>query len=312
MKTYFDFTLEPRKFLNIWLLFYVLVLIPYGWYMYRVNSGTLDMDHPGRILLIMLVVMLFALGIYYYFITIFLEHFSLGEKKVEFVSPFSAFLNRIIPGFFLGFLTLGIYFAWFIRDLVQFFANGSQHEGESFQFHGDPLRLFIILSATLFLPIFLMSLITLQLSPEVLESTWFRFVNQAISMLVMIPYMYFVLKWLMNFQHKDQYIYLNIQFAESGLVILKEVGLTIITLGIYFPMMFLRIYTHFAERTIVARDHSYRTMGYDLEAGDDFVFIWMQTLICIGTLGMYVPWALSKVGKRILSKTYLSESIPIE
>jgi len=312
MKRYFDFTLEPRKFLNIWLLFYVLFLLPYGWYMYRANSGALDMDHPGRILLGMLAVMLFGLGMYFYFITIFLEHLRLGEKKVEFTSPFSAYLNKVIPGFFLSFLTLGVYLAWFIRDLVKFFANGSQHEGEAFHFHGDVMRLFMILLGSLFLPVLILAIITLQLSPEVLESTWFAFVNQALNMLVLIPYMYLILRWIMNFQHKDQYIYLNTQFAESGLVILKEVGLTIITLGIYYPMMILRIYTHFAERTIVARDHSYKILGYDLEAGDDFVFIWMQTLMCVGTLGIYVPWALCKIWKRILSKTYLSESMPIE
>jgi uncharacterized membrane protein YjgN (DUF898 family) len=312
MKTYLDFTLEPRKFLNIWLLFYVLVLIPYGWYMYRASSGTIDMDHAGRILLLMLLVMLFALGIYFYIVTIFIEHIRLGEKKVEFTSAFSSYLNIAIPGFLLSFVSLGIYMAWFVKDIVNFFTRSSQLDGEPFQFHGEARRLFVILLASLFLPVLVMAMITIQLSPEVVESTWFKFVNQALSMIVLVPYMYLVWVWIMNFQHKDQYIYLNTSFSESGLVILKELGLTIITLGIYFPMMYLRLYTHFAERTIVAKEGSYRTFGYDLEAGDDFVFIWMQTLMCIGTLGIYVPWAFCKIGKRVLSKTYLTESITVD
>jgi uncharacterized membrane protein YjgN (DUF898 family) len=137
-------------------------------------------------------------------------------------------------------------------------------------------------------------------------------INQAISMIVMVPCMYLVLVWIMNFQYKDQFIYLNTLFTESGLIILREVGLTIITLGIYFPLMYLRLYKHFAERTIVAKDRSYKTLGYDLEVNDDFVLIWGQILLCIVTLGLYVPWAFCKVGKRVLSKTYITESIPID
>jgi len=312
MKTYFDFTLEPRKFVNIWLLFYVLVLIPYGWYIYRVSSGTLDLDHPGRILLLIFLVILFALGLTFYITVIYIEHIRLGEKKVDFSSKFSTYLNIAIPGFLLSFFSLGIYMAWFVRDLLKFFAGSSKIDGEPLQFHGEARQLFTILLASLFIPILVLAMITIQLSPEVLESSWFYFVNQAVTMIVLVPYVYFILRWSMNFQHRDQYIYLNTHFAESGLVILRELGLTIITLGIYFPMMYLRLYAHFSERSVVAKDGSYKTFGYDLEAGDDFVFIWIQTLMCIGTLGIYVPWALCKIGKRVLSKTYLTESIPVE
>jgi len=312
MKTYLDFTLEPRKFLNIWLLFYVLVLIPYGWYTYRIRSGTLDMDHPGRFLFMMFLVMLSALGIYFYFTRISIEHIRIGEKRVEFTSTFSSYLNRAIPGFILSLLTLGIYTAWFMKDLLSFFAGSSQLDGEAFYFRGRAGQLFVILFLGLFLPILILAMITVQLSPQVLESTWFFIINQAITMIVMVPYMYFAWVWTMNFQHRDQFIYLNTTFTESGLIILKELGLTIITFGIYFPLMYLRIYQHFAERTIVEREGSYRTLGYDLEAGEDFVFIWMQTLMCIGTLGIYVPWAICKVGRRILTKTWLTEPIAID
>ncbi len=312
MKTYFDFTLEPKKFLNIWLLFYLLVLVPYGWFMVRASSGTLDMDHPGRILLLMILVILFALGIYFHFITIFIEHLRLGEKKVIFTSTFSSYLYKVIPGFLLSVLSLGIYLAWFIKDILIFFARSSQLDGKYFQFHGQAGRLFVILLGSMFVPILVLAMITIQLSPEVLESTWFSFVNRALIMIILVPYTYLIWVWMMNFQHGDRYIYLNTHFAESGLIILKELGLTIITLGIYFPMMYLRLYEHFAVRTIVAREKSYRTFGYDLEAREDFLFIWAQTLLCIVTLGIYVPWAFCKVGERVLSKTYLTESIPVE
>ncbi len=310
MKTYLDFTLQPQKFLNIWLLFYVLVLVPYGWYTYRVSSGKFEMLHPGGFLLGAILVMLFALGIYFYFTRVFMEHIRLGEKKVEFTASFPAYLNKVIPGFLLSMLSLGIYFAWFIRDILRFFAGSIRLDGEAFEFRGSSLRLFTILFLSLFLPLIVVSLLTFQLPTELLESTWFAIVNQAVFMIIMVPYTYLLWVWIINFRYRDQYIYLNTPFSEAALFILKELGLAIITLGVYFPMMYLKVYKYFAERTIVAKDESYRTLGYDLEAGEDFVFIWRQALLCIVTLGLYVPWAFSKIGKRILSKTFLSEPIP--
>ncbi|MCP4312750.1 MAG: DUF898 domain-containing protein [Bacteroidetes bacterium] len=312
MKTYFDFTLQPKKFLNIWLLFYVLVLIPYGWYSYRVSTGTLDMDHPGRILLVMFLVFLFALGIYFYFTRIFVEHIRFGEKKLEFSSSFSSYLNTTLPGFLLSILSMTIYLAWFVRDILKFFAGSSRLDGEAFQFHGSAGRLFVIVVLSLYLPIIVLTMLTVQLPLQLIESPWFFIINQALTMIVLVPYMYLAWVWIINFQHRDQHIYLNTRFTESGPIILRELGLTIITLGIYFPVMYLRLYAHFAERTIVVKEGSYKTFGYDLEVNDDFVFIWGQTLICIVTLGIYAPWALCKVGKRVLSKTYLTESMPIE
>lgn len=309
MKQYFDFTLRPQIFLNIWLLFYVLVLVPYGWYSYRVSRETFEMLHPGRFVLLVGLVMLLALLICFYFIRMFIGHIRLGGKKVEFRGSLSSYINKVLPGFLLSMLSMGIYVAWFIRDILSYFAGNSLFEGEAFVFRGSAGRLFVILFLSFFLPLIIVSLLSIQLPPAVLGSTWFMIVNQAAVTIMLVPYMYLVWVWIMNFQYRDQFIYMNAPFNESALIILKELFLTILTLGIYFPLMYLKIYTYFAERTIVAKEGSYKTLGYDLEARDDFVFIWGQTLLCIVSLGLYVPWAISKVGKRIISKTFLTESI---
>ena len=56
--------------------------------------------------------------------------------------------------------------------------------------------------------------------------------------------------------------------------------------------------------------------GFELEPIPDFLFIWGQTLLAIITLGIYYPWAMAKIGKRVLAKTYTwvvseSEALPV-
>src|SRR5210317_2181975 len=102
------------------------------------------MLHPGGFLLGAILVMLFALGIYFHITKIFIEHIRLGEKKVEFTASFPAYLNKVIPGFFLGMLSFGIYFALLIRDIISFFAGSSRIDGEAFEFRGNAPRLFTI------------------------------------------------------------------------------------------------------------------------------------------------------------------------
>ena len=86
-----------------------------------------------------------------------------------------------------------------------------------------------------------------------------------------------------------------------------EILLTIITLGIYFPIAMIRLYKYFADKTIANGTDRKLKFGYDIDPLNDFLFIWGQTLLTIITLGIYYPWAFCKIGKRILSKTYLTE-----
>lgn len=308
MKTYFNFTLQPRQMLNLWLVFYVLVLIPYVLFMVRYSGADpTAADTSGLLLLGVLAVILMGMALYFYFTRLFLEHVEVGERKVEFTGDFATYSSKAIPGFLLSIFTLGIYLAWFMRDLARFFGNSTSVDGASFRFGGRPERLLVIMLITLFMPLMVVALVSVNLPLELLESTWFRLIDQAVTMVILIPYMYYVYAWLVDFQYKEYHIYWDTRFGEAAPLILREVLLTIITLGIYFPLMYLKLYEFFASRTVVAREGKAHTLGYELEAGEDFGYVWMQLLLCILTAGIYVPWAISLIGKRVLGKTYLRE-----
>ena len=127
-------------------------------------------------------------------------------------------------------------------------------------------------------------------------------------MIIMIPYIYFIYKWMVNISYKNFTIFWETNFWNSCGKIFLEILLVILTLGIYFPMAMIRLYKYFADRTVATSEERKLQFGYDADQLNDFLFLWGQTLLTILTLGIYYPWAMCKTWNRILSRTYLTEN----
>ena len=124
-------------------------------------------------------------------------------------------------------------------------------------------------------------------------------------MIIVIPYMYFVYKWMVNIDYKNYNVKWETEFWNSCGKIALEILLSVITVGIYYPMAMIKLYKYFTEKTIAQSGEIRRKFGFDADNINDFLFIWGQILLTIITLGVYYPWSISKIGKRILSRTYL-------
>ena len=86
--------------------------------------------------------------------------------------------------------------------------------------------------------------------------------------------------------------------------------LAVLILGFYFPMAFIRLYRYFAEHTKSNLVEGKQIlMGYDGDQLSAFFFIWGQVLITVITLGLYFPWAFSRIVHRVLSQTYVTTII---
>jgi len=82
--------------------------------------------------------------------------------------------------------------------------------------------------------------------------------------------------------------------------------LTVITLGIYGPLAFLRLYQYFITKTKGIADEGQTVrFGYDLQYGRDWLFIWGQLLLTIIPFGIYFPWAFCGITRLILRKSYV-------
>ena len=118
---------------------------------------------------------------------------------------------------------------------------------------------------------------------------------------------------MVNIKYKEYHIRWNTEFFPSVGKIALEIILSMITLGIYFPLAYLRLYKYFSGKTqsnVV--DNKRIQFGYDIDPKNDFLMLWGQILLSIITLGIYYPWAFCKISKRVLGKTYIEKTqIPL-
>ncbi len=317
MKNYFKFNLTGQKLFPVWLLYMFLFLIPYICIQVRMESIKTQpstdphevMQHASEtfgLLGITILLMIVRNAIGFFIAKMSIEGTEFKLKNFEFGGRFGEFIGMIILGFFLTIITLGIYSPWFIKKIYDFFSENTAHDSNSFKFNGKGLDLFGIITLFIVAIIFLIILffiITIG-SLNRASTTPGSIGVLLLIFVVIIPYLYFITKWSVNFTFKGYTIKMETQLWASLGKIALELLLSVITLGIYSPLAYLKMYQYFAERTFAESDEKSKAFGYDMEAGSDFLFMWGQLLLSIITLGFYFPWAYCKTADRIMSKTY--------
>jgi len=332
MKNYFKFNLTGNKLLPVWIVFMVFFLIPYVYVQFKLQGLKDQSTDPHEVMnrlgeMLQWYGFMFLLIVVEYIILFFIaklaiEAIEFKEKSLSFAGKINGYLSVLVPGFLLSLITLGIYSPWFMVKMINFFAKNSSYESDSFEFKGKGGDLFVLILITLIIPMmFVMSGImifafTMGMKGTMPTEALGQFSGVAIIMmlaviLIVIPFMYNYYKWIVNFSFKNYSIKWETNFWSSVATILGQVLLSIITIGIYVPLAYLRLLNYFAGKTIARSEISSKKFGYDIEPGDDFLFIWGQLLLTIITLGIYYPWAFCKVLNRVLGKSY-SEEIEIE
>ena len=307
MKNYFGFTLTGKKFLPVWLIFYVLFIIPYVFVVLKMNSTPKGIVPSGLIFVALFALILVALFLTFYITKILIENIQYNGKSVTFNGKFGSYVGTVIVGFILSIITLGIYMAWFIKNIYSFFIDNSSYENESFKFRGKGGQLFVIFLLTLFVPIFLVTIITttLMIANPGNSISAALILQQVVILIVIIPYIYLIYKWRVNIDYKSFNAKLETEFWGACGNIALQILLCIITIGIYTPMAVVKLYKYFADKTVAQSADIKIKFGFDADNMSDFLFLWGQMLLTIITLGIYYPWCISKVGSRILGRTYL-------
>jgi len=253
--------------------------------------------------------MITIVSVIFYVITrLIIKNIAYKETNVVFSGSFVKYLGIILLGIFLSIITLGIYIPWFIRSIHRFLINNSSYESTPFNFLGKGGKLLLIFLLSVIIP--MIALGTIMFKYMAINANQFsieKIVFQLIYMFILIPYTYLFHRWLVNVNYKNYRISWETSFWPSCGKIAKETLLAVITVGIYYPLAVVRLYKYFADRTTATAEGVRRSFGYDIEPLHDFLFIWGQILLSIITLGIYFPWANYKIGKRILSKTYLEQ-----
>jgi uncharacterized membrane protein YjgN (DUF898 family) len=308
MKNYFKFSLTGKKLLPIWILFLLLFIVPYSVVVFQLNKLQPGMTPPLYFFPVILLEILVAFFLAYYITKLTIENLEYKDKSVVFTGGFGKFVGVILLGLLLSIITVGIYSPWYVRDINRFFVNNSSYNSQNFEFKGKGGVLLLIILLSVILPMvvitFLFSKSLVNYSVDYSPAT---VSYQLLIFIILIPYMYFIYKWMVDLNYKNYTIKWETNFWNSCGKILLEIILSLITLGIYMPLAMIRLYKYFVQRTVATGADSNMRFGYDLENLNDFLFIWGQLLLTMITLGIYYPWAFCKIGARILRKTYLEK-----
>lgn len=308
MKNYFDFTLTGKKFLPIWLLFLVFFIAPYATLIITLRDFQPGDKPPLLFFLLLLLIIVGAFILTFYIAKLAIEGIVYKDKAMVFNGGFGEYIGTVLLGGFLSIITLGVYASWFIRNMQRFFINNSSHDSQPLTFNGKGGKLFLIILLTVFLPMILLMVVMSLWLVSVIQTPMIAYLVQIVTTIILVPYIYYVYKWMVDVSYKGYHISWHTDFWASSGKIALEVILIMVTLGIYSPLAMVRLYKYFAERTMAISADDKLRFGYDIDQLNDFLFIWGQILLSIVTLGIYYPWAFCKIGKRVLGKTYVEKS----
>jgi len=244
------------------------------------------------------------------------SHFSFAGNIGEYVS-----LHLI--GFFLTLLTLGIYYPWYRRRVTDYIASKTSLAGSPFSFKGSAGTLLKYLFLAFFIPMLVWILLFVSIF-GIIRQTSVRLeeipVNIVLGiyyfaiLILLVPSFYLLVKWNVNFERKGQTIIMETEFWPSMKVVAKEITLTLLTLGIYWPAMIIKFFHFFLGKIVIRSERAeIGRFSFGGTLRDGFGFLWGQTLLTIVTLGVYLPWAYANAVRWFIVKIGLTaEQLAIE
>ncbi|MBW6498082.1 MAG: hypothetical protein K0B09_06825, partial [Bacteroidales bacterium] len=124
MKNYFDFILTGKKLFPYWLAFLVAVVVPYAILLLNLSNIQQGKGTLVTFLTVFLVVILLY-SITFFILKLSIENVSFKGNSFSFTGTFFKFFGKLVLGMFLTIITLGIYGAWFVKDIYNFFVNNT-------------------------------------------------------------------------------------------------------------------------------------------------------------------------------------------
>lgn len=315
----FEYNLPIRRFLPLFLGLYIPVILLYILLIAQTMKMQSNPANPAGLLILLLAFVLFFVLytlLYIPILRVTIPAMSLEGKQFGFRGSIGRWFGMNLLGCFLTVITLGIYGAWYIARLTRYLTEETSFDGKPFAFKGRGGTLFLILLLTLGIPIAaivaLSVVSTLAMVGEGSPGTM-----TSVLMLIIVPvylialgaYVYYVYRWYYDNLRLEGYaVRWNARFWPTFGMFLGQTLLTVITLFIYYPTAYLRMYRYIAQRIVVKEGEGpeapiHANLEFDGPLGRGFLLMWGQGLLCLVTAGIYYPWAMARVGRWLASHT---------
>jgi uncharacterized membrane protein YjgN (DUF898 family) len=323
MKQEFDFNLDAKRFFPLfiaffipWLILEMLIVIQSS------RADTLFEETPiMAVVFLLLVVAMFLLIVLFYIPILrrLISAVSLNSEPFRFNGSIGKFFGLNLLGIFLTGITAGIYGPWYITRICRYLIGETLYKEERLEFTGKGGRLFVIMLLTIVLPLIPLVLVQARLSEPFLGSPMAMNPFQSFMLAALIQlifwsffsaYLYAVYRWFFtHLRYREHASSWSTRFWPSVTMIWLQFLLSVVTLGIYFPAAYIKVYRYFAEHTKIDTENGQvGALGFQGRTGKGFGLMWGQILLTVITVGIYTPWALAKVGKWYLSNTYYEPS----
>jgi uncharacterized membrane protein YjgN (DUF898 family) len=305
----FEFGLKGRDWIGLYLAGWVLCLVPYCAAIFSITGIKSNPNNPahiagflGFLLVALLSLMILSMPAFKKIIA----SIKFDGNAFKFNGKISEFVLRIMGNGALTVITLGIYYPWFIKNIYRYLLKSLEFNNIRFDFMGQGLRLLGILAATLILPM-MIYLTCFMAAFKVFHTNLIPMaVLRIVLYMMLIPGIYFIYKWRVNFSYNNFVIRWNTKALPAIMKIFIEYLLTIITLGIYGPVALAKLYNYFVSQTIISRDdNQIYSMKADLDYWNVWKVTWGQILLTIVTVGIYGAWAFCRIFGLYVNNTSL-------
>jgi hypothetical protein len=321
MKQEFDFNLDAKRFFPLFIAFFVPWLILEVLIVFQSRrADTVFEETPFMAVVFLLLAAAMFLLIVLFYIPILRKltsAISLENEPFHFNGSIGKFFGLNLLGIFLTGITAGIYGPWYITRISRYLVGEISYKEERLEFAGRGGRLFVIILLTIVLPLIPLVIVQARLSQPFLGSAMTMNPFQAFMLKALVQlifwtffsaYLYEVYRWFFtHLRYREYAASWDTRFWPSVVMIWIQILLCAVTLGIYIPVAYIKVYRYFAERTKIDTENG-GTFGFQGRTGKGFGLMWGQILLTIITVGIYAPWALAKVGKWFLSNTYYKPS----
>ena len=314
MKSYLQFTLEGRDWWKPFLPYWIIVAA------IQVVTQTLSraqwaLENAGLYALFTFLLALATAFVGWIFTIVILRivarKVSYGGDTFEFNGKVGEFIGLNVGGILLTIITATIFAPWYIRRVMAYLASHTTWRGGPLDFKGKGGRLFLFFLVGVWAPVIVVMVIAaVTVGLDVLSGTATEpsavtaLLYTFIVLYTLTMFSYLLYKWYVNMDWKDVHVRWDTHFWPSFGMILGQVLLSAITITIYWPAACKRLYTYLAGKTVFERNNApFAHAGFDGQKG--FGLLWGQALLSIITLGIYIPWATSRIGKWLINATYV-------
>jgi uncharacterized membrane protein YjgN (DUF898 family) len=324
MTSRFEFTLRGRDWWKQFLLYWVLFLVLYV-PLLLLQQWLAPQEKPLLYFLVTMVsvvgITILSAGFTIVFLRLLLPKLSVAGRAFTFRGSVGRFIGLSVGRMALSIVTLMVYLPWYMRRAMAYLVSESTFDGVAPEFRGKGGRLFVIMLLSLWLPAIAVAIAAGMIAGLAMaarggagaaaaagpgtQSMLVTGATTVVLLLCMVPFAYLAYKWYVNVGWKDAVVRWKTTFWRSCFFILGQGLLTVVTLGIYGPAAFLRLYRYFVGRTVIERDgREVGRLGFEGSIGRGFGLLWGQGLLALITAGVYLPWAYAKVGRWLLGATF--------